>query len=140
MSSLNKDSAQELREYHVNAVTDVTGFGLLGHLKEVCENSNVSSKINFKDLLFLDGAKELAMSGVMPGGTKRNLKSVEKVVSFSDHLSETEQLLSADAQTSGGLLISMPMKDAKSYVKKVNNRTAIIGQITDKKPYLIKVH
>ena len=76
----------------------------------------------------------------MPGGTKRNLKSVEKVVSFSDHLSEIEQLLSADAQTSGGLLISMPMKDAKSYVQRVNNRTAIIGQITEKKPYLIKVH
>jgi len=140
MSSLNKDSAQELREYHVNAVTDVTGFGLLGHLKEVCENSNVSSKINFQDLLFLDGAKELAMSGVMPGGTRRNLKSVEKVVSFSDRLSEIEQLLSADAQTSGGLLISMPMKDAKSYVKKVNNQTAIIGQITEKRPYLIRVY
>ena len=140
MSSLNKDSAQELREYHVNAVTDVTGFGLLGHLKEVCENSNVSSKINFQDLLFLDGAKELAMSGVMPGGTKRNLKSVEKVVSFSDHLSEIEQLLSADAQTSGGLLISMPIKDAKSYVKKVNNQTAIIGQITEKRPYLVRIH
>ena len=140
MSSLNKDSAQELREYNVNAVTDVTGFGLLGHLKEVCENSDVSSKINFQDLLFLDGAKELAMSGVMPGGTKRNLKSVEKVVSFSDHLSDIEQLLSADAQTSGGLLISMPMKDAKSYVKKVNNRTAIIGQVTEKKPYIIRVY
>ena len=140
MSSLNKDSAQELRKYNVNAVTDVTGFGLLGHLKEVCENSNVSSKINFQDLLFIDGAKELAMSGVMPGGTKRNLKSVEKVVLFNDHLSEIEQLLSADAQTSGGLLISMPIKDAKSYVKKINNQAAIIGQITEKKPYLIKVY
>ena len=140
MSSLNKDSAQELRKYNVNAVTDVTGFGLLGHLKEVCENSNVSSKINFQDLLFIDGAKELAMSGVMPGGTKRNLKSVEKVVLFNDHLSEIEQLLSADAQTSGGLLVSMPIKDAKSYVKKINNQAAIIGQITEKKPYLIKVY
>ena len=140
MSSLNKSSAQELRGYNVNAVTDVTGFGLLGHLKEMCENSDVSSKINFQDLLFLDGAKELAMSGVMPGGTKRNLKSVEKVVSFNDHLSEVEQLLSADAQTSGGLLVSMPLEDARSYVKKVNGQTAIIGQITDKKPYLIKVY
>ena len=139
MSSLNKKSAQELREYNVNAVTDVTGFGLLGHLKEMCENSDVSVKVNFQDLLFLDGAKELAMSGVMPGGTKRNLKSVEKVVSFSDDLSEIEQLLSADAQTSGGLLISMPMEDAKSYVRKVNGQTAIIGEITDKKTYLIKV-
>ena len=140
MSSLNKNSAQELRGYNVNAVTDVTGFGLLGHLKEMCENSDVSSKINFQDLLFLDGAKELAMSGVMPGGTKRNLKSVEKVVSFKDHLSEIEQLLSADAQTSGGLLVSMPLEDARSYVKKVNGQTAIIGQITEKKPYLIKVY
>ena len=139
MSSLNKNSAQELRGYNVNAVTDVTGFGLLGHLKEMCENSDVSSKINFQDLLFLDGAKELAMSGVIPGGTKRNLKSVEKVVSFNDHLSEIEQLLSADAQTSGGLLVSMPLEDARSYVKKVNGQTAIIGQITEKKPYLIKV-
>ena len=140
MSSLNKNSAQELRGYNVNAVTDVTGFGLLGHLKEMCENSDVSSKINFQDLLFLDGAKELAMSGVMPGGTKRNLKSVEKVVSFNDHLSKIEQLLSADAQTSGGLLVSMPLEDARSYVKKVNGQTAIIGQITEKKPYLIKVY
>lgn len=140
MSSLNKYSARELQGYNVNAVTDVTGFGLLGHLKEMCENSNVSSKIKFQDLLFLDGAKELAMSGVMPGGTKRNLKSVEKVVSFNDHLSEIEQLLSADAQTSGGLLVSMPLEDAKSYVKKVNGQTAIIGQITEKKPYLIKVY
>ena len=140
MSSLNKNSAQELRGYNVNAVTDVTGFGLLGHLKEMCENSDVSSKINFQDLLFLDGAKELAMSGVMPGGTRRNLKSVEKVVSFNDHLSEIEQLLSADAQTSGGLLVSMPLEDARSYVKKVNGQTAIIGQITEKKPYLIKVY
>ena len=139
MSSLNKYSAQELRDYNVNAVTDVTGFGLLGHLKEVCENSGVSSKINFQDLLFLDGAKELAMSGVMPGGTKRNLKSVEEVVSFSKKISDVEQLLSADAQTSGGLLISMPMKDASSYVKKMNDQTSIIGHITKKKSYLIKV-
>ena len=140
MSSLNKNSAQELREYNVNAVTDVTGFGLLGHLKEICENSNVSSKIKFQDLVFLDGAKELAMEGIMPGGTRRNLKSVEKVVSFGKKISELEQLLSADAQTSGGLLISMPIKDAKSFVKKVDNQAAIIGQVTEKRPYLIRVY
>jgi selenide,water dikinase len=105
----------------------------------MCENSNVSSKIKFQDLLFIDGAKELAMEGVMPGGTRRNLKSVEEVVSFGKKISEVEQLLSADAQTSGGLLISMPLEDAKSYVKEVNDRTTIIGQITKQKSYLIKV-
>ena len=140
MSTLNKESARGLQEYNVSAVTDVTGFGLLGHLKEICESSGVSSEINFQDLEFLDSAKELAMSGIMPGGTKRNLKSVNKVVIFNEHLNETEQLLSADAQTSGGLLISMPIKDAESYIEKMNGLPRLIGHITDRKNYLIKVN
>ena len=140
MSTLNKESARSLQEYNVSAVTDVTGFGLLGHLKEICESSGVSSEINFQDLEFLDSAKELAMSGIMPGGTKRNLKSVNEVVIFNEHLNETEQLLSADAQTSGGLLISMPIKDAESYIEKMNGLPRLIGHVTDRKNYLIKVN
>ena len=140
MSTLNKESARGLQEYNVSAVTDVTGFGLLGHLKEICESSGVSSEINFQDLEFLDSAKELAMSGIMPGGTKRNLKSVNEVVVFNEHLNETEQLLSADAQTSGGLLISMPIKDAESYIEKMNGLPRLIGHVTDRKNYLIKVN
>mgnify|MGYP006105900617 FL=1 len=140
MATLNKDSAHGLLNYNVNAVTDVTGFGLLGHLKEMCENSGVSSEINFQDLEFLDSAIELAMSGIIPGGTKRNLKSVNEVVVFNKDLSKTEELLSADAQTSGGLLISMPIKDAKSYIEQMNGRPKVIGYITDKKPYIIKVN
>ena len=140
MATLNKSSANGLLNYNVNAVTDVTGFGLLGHLKEMCENSGVSSEINFQDLEFLDSAVELAMSGIIPGGTKRNLKSLNEVVVFSKGLSKTEELLSADAQTSGGLLISMPIKDAKSYIEQMNGKPKVIGYITDKKPYLIKVN
>ena len=140
MATLNKDSAHGLLNYNVNAVTDVTGFGLLGHLKEMCENSGVSSEINFQDLEFLDSAIELAMSGIIPGGTRRNLKSVSEVVVFNEDLSKTEELLSADAQTSGGLLISMPIKDAKSYIEQMNGKPKVIGYITDKKPYLIKVN
>ena len=140
MATLNKNSANGLLNYNVNAVTDVTGFGLLGHLKEMCENSGVSSEINFQDLEFLDSAIELAMSGIIPGGTKRNLKSVNEVVVFNKDLSKTEELLSADAQTSGGLLISMPIKDAKSYIEQMNGKPKVIGYITDKKPYLIKVN
>ena len=140
MATLNKNSAHGLLNYNVNAVTDVTGFGLLGHLKEMCENSGVSSEINFQDLEFLDSAIELAMSGIIPGGTKRNLKSVNEVVVFNKNLSKTEELLSADAQTSGGLLISMPIKDAKSYIEQMDGKPKVIGYITDKKPYLIKVN
>ncbi len=140
MSTLNKESARGLQEYNVSAVTDVTGFGLLGHLKEICESSGVSSEVNFQDLEFLDSAKELAMSGIMPGGTKRNLKSVNEVVVFNEHLNKTEKLLSADAQTSGGLLISMPIKDAESYIEKMNGLPRLIGHVTDRKNYLIKVN
>ena len=140
MATLNKNSAHGLLNYNVNAVTDVTGFGLLGHLKEMCENSGVSSEINFQDLEFLDSSIELAMSGIIPGGTRRNLKSVNEVVVFNKNLSKTEELLSADAQTSGGLLISMPIKDAKSYIEQMNGKPKVIGYITDKKPYLIKVN
>ena len=140
MATLNKDSAHGLLNYNVNAVTDVTGFGLLGHLKEMCENSGVSSEINFQDLEFLDSAIELAMSGIIPGGTRRNLKSVNEVVVFNKNLSKTEELLSADAQTSGGLLISMPIKDAKSYIEQMDGKPKVIGHITGKKPYIIKVN
>ena len=140
MATLNKNSAHGLLNYNVNAVTDVTGFGLLGHLKEMCENSGVSSEINFQDLEFLDSAIELAMSGIIPGGTKRNLKSVNEVVVFNKDLSKTEELLSADAQTSGGLLISMPIKDAKSYIEQMDGKPKVIGHITGKKPYIIKVN
>jgi selenide,water dikinase len=140
MSTLNKESARGLQEYNVSAVTDVTGFGLLGHLKEICESSGVSSEINFQNLEFLDSAKELAMSGIMPGGTKRNLKSMNEVVVFNEHLNEIEKLLSADAQTSGGLLISMPIKDAESYIEKMNGLPRLIGHVTDRKNYLIKVN
>ena len=140
MATLNKSSANGLLNYNVNAVTDVTGFGLLGHLKEMCENSGVSSEINFQDLEFLDSAVDLAMSGIIPGGTKRNLKSLNEVVVFSKGLSKTEELLSADAQTSGGLLISMPIKDAKSYIEQMDGKPKVIGHITGKRPYIIKVN
>ena len=139
MAKLNKDSANALRGYNVSAVTDVTGFGLLGHLKEMCENSDVSSEINFHDLGFLHSVNELAMSGIIPGGTKRNLNYVRECVSFDDQLDETQKLLTADAQTSGGLLISLPMDDARSFIKKMNGSPIIIGQITDRQRYLIRV-
>ena len=139
MAKLNKDSASALKGYNVSAVTDVTGFGLLGHLKEMCENSGVSSEINFHDLVFLNSVKELAMSGIIPGGTKRNLDYVREYVSFNDQLGETQQLLAADAQTSGGLLISLPIDDARSFIRKMNGSPIIIGQITDRQRYLIRV-
>ena len=140
MASLNRESADTLRGYNANAVTDVTGFGLLGHLKEMCDNSSVSAEINFHDLEFLPSAFELAMEGIITGGTKRNLNYLREFVSFNDNLDQTQQLLTADAQTSGGLLISLPVDEARSFIKDLNDKPTIIGQITKKQPYLIRVN
>ena len=140
MAELNKTAAEKLKKLKPNAVTDVTGFGLLGHLKEMCENSNVSSKINFSSLRFLPSVEELAFSGIMPGGTKRNLRDVKNFVSFDNTINQTQQLLTADAQTSGGLLISMPIKSAEIFVKDMNESAVIIGEIIDQKNQLISVN
>ena len=103
MAALNKNAADHLKELDVHAVTDVTGFGLLGHLKEMCQNSGISSEINFSELDFFPSVFDLAESGIMAGGTRRNLDYVKDFVSFGPDLTELEHLLAADAQTPGGL-------------------------------------
>ena len=137
MAALNKDAADHLQGLNVHAVTDVTGFGLLGHLKEMCQNSGVSSKINFSKLNFLPSVFDLAESGIMAGGTRRNLDYLKDYVSFGPDLTELEHLLAADAQTSGGLLISLPNEDAQKFVQSYGPPSGIIGNITEKSSHLI---
>jgi len=139
MSTLNKGAADALNGLNVHAVTDVTGFGLLGHLKEMCQGSGVSAEINFSDLEFLPHVRDLAESGIMAGGTRRNLDYVKKYVEFDSALSELDQLLAADAQTSGGLLISISEPDAQKYVKTFGSPAKIIGQIIQKESNLISL-
>jgi len=128
----------------IHAVTDVTGFGLLGHLREMCLASDVSAEINFRNLDFLKGVRELAEAGVVPGGTKRNLDFVKEDVNFDESLSDVEQLLTADAQTSGGLLIAMPEKSVPDYINNMDPdyfyKPVQIGMITNKTVYLISVN
>ena len=139
MARLNKDTAEMLKGYNINAVTDVTGFGLLGHLKEMCEGSNVSAEIKFSQLKFLPSVIGLAESGIIPGGTKRNLNYLKKYISFDKKIDQTQRLLSADAQTSGGLLVSMPMSEAEIFIDKTNESSFIIGRIKEVKSSIIKV-
>jgi selenide,water dikinase len=137
MAALNKNAADHLKELDVHAVTDVTGFGLLGHLKEMCQNSGISSEINFSELDFFPSVVDLAESGIMAGGTRRNLDYVKDFVSFGPDLTELEHLLAADAQTSGGLLISLPEKDAQKFVQSYGTPSRIIGHITENSSHLI---
>ncbi len=107
MTTLNRNASNIMMEVGVNACTDVTGYGLLGHLLEMTKGSNVSAAVNFNSVNFIDGSKELAYDGVVPGGTKRNFDYVKDSISFSKGIDQTQKYLLADAQTSGGLLISV---------------------------------
>ncbi len=143
MSTLNKTAAEIMNDLDVHAATDVTGFGLLGHLLEMCKASNVSAEINFKNLDFLPGVRELAEKGIIPGGSKRNLDFVNEYVHFQNSLSEIDQLLAADAQTSGGLLISLSNENADKFLDIFNSTAPFpaykIGLITKKTDYIISI-
>jgi selenide,water dikinase len=143
MSALNELASKIMVELGVKTATDVSGFGLLGHLNEICEASKVSAEIKYNDLPLLPGVNKLASDGIIPGGTKRNLSFATSFTYFHDQLTKIQQLISADAQTSGGLLISLPPDSAKMFIKKFNERSPIkaqeIGNIIKQKTNTIYV-
>ena len=143
MSALNELASKIMVELGVKTATDVSGFGLLGHLNEICEASKVSAEIKYDDLPLLPGVNKLAFDGIIPGGTKRNLSFATSFTYFHDQITKIQQLISADAQTSGGLLISLPPDSAKIFIKKFNERSPIkaqeIGNIIKQKTNTIYV-
>mgnify|MGYP001224667174 CR=1 FL=1 len=107
MVTLNKNASEVMMEIGVNACTDVTGYGLLGHLLEMCKGANLTANINFHELDFIEGSIKLAKDGIVPGGTKRNHDYFKNYIQFSDSIELFQKYLLTDAQTSGGLLISV---------------------------------
>ena len=107
MIELNRDGAEAAVAAGVTSMTDVTGFGLLGHLMEMCDGAGLSAELWFDALPWLPGAVELARRGVVPGGTRRNLEYVDAHVGWLGGFEEYERLLAADTQTSGGMLIAV---------------------------------
>ena len=107
MRALNRDASHAMTSVGVHGCVDVTGFGLLGHLRGMTRASGVGARIEFGAIPFIPGARELAEQGVAPGGTHRNLESLAADVSWDESITDIQKLLLADAQTSGGLLISV---------------------------------
>jgi selenide,water dikinase len=105
MTTLNRDAAQTAQELGLRCATDVTGFGLLGHLLKLARASGVTAVVDAAAVGYLDGARESASAGYVSGGTRRNLEWVRPHSRFVG-VDETETLLLADAQTSGGLLVA----------------------------------
>jgi len=137
MLKLNNKPSEIMQNFTINACTDITGFGLLGHLNEMCVSSNITAEINLKDINFINGVKELASKGIIPGGTKNNFKYYKDNIEFSQNIKEYEKLMLADAQTSGGLLISVPKSFSNKLLDRLNNNTkytsTIVGQMIKKK-------
>ena len=110
MTTLNKRAAEVIAagDFHVNAMTDVTGFGLIGHMREIVLASEVSIRISAQKVALLEGALECVRAGYIPGGLKNNRDFAECLVDYEDGVPEDVRTLLFDPQTAGGLLISTP--------------------------------
>ena len=134
MTTLNRAAAGAARRVGVRAATDVTGFGLIGHLAEVVKASNVSARIKVDAVPLLDGAREAAEAGTVPGGTKRNLRATTSMLDRGT-ASDTDVVLLSDAQTSGGLLVMIDTALASAFEQALEDAGAQgwrIGSIIDR--------
>lgn len=133
MTTLNDGAMQAALSNGVRAATDVTGFGLLGHLGNIVRESGVGARIDISRLPLLDRARAFAESGVVPGGTRRNLDAAT-TASWGAGITDADRLLAADAQTSGGLLLACPPANLSALLaalrKAATPAQAVIGEIS----------
>ena len=143
MATLNADAADAMIEAGAEAATDVTGFGLLGHLQSVARLSGVGAEVWAEAVPVLDGVTELAAEGLVPGGTRRNQDYYSAFVDFDPAVGATERTLLFDAQTSGGLLIVVDPAAESALVDDLRRRgtpaAAVIGRTVAGDPGRITV-
>lgn len=143
MSELNFKAAEIMQKVGVNACTDVTGFGLLGHLLEMMKASETSTTLKYDNINFLPDVTSLAAGGIIPGGTRNNFTYTKPDVTYSEKLSEVKQLIINDAQTSGGLLISVSDEKADELLKELLNKgikqATIIGTVEERREIAIVI-
>ena len=124
MTTLNAAAADLVRAADPHAVTDITGFGLVGHAREVADGAGLRAELDFAAVELLPGVRELIEAGHVPGGTRTNLELAAEYADFSGDLSEADRLLACDAQTSGGLLVALPQERARALPWPVVGRLA----------------
>ena len=143
MTTLNKAAAEVVTSspgFEVHGMTDITGFGLLGHAREMALGSKVSLRIMTSGVRLLEGALECVRAGYVPGGLKANREFAESCVEFADNVPEEIRTLLFDPQTAGGLLISVVEKDAERLVaalRKSEIDAVEIGEVVPKQKPLI---
>ncbi len=132
MLGLNRAASEAMVEVGANAATDITGFGLIGHLMTMMRASGTTARLRRANVPVLPGVIELLADGVISGGTQRNLEACASGVAWGEGVSEEDQLLMCDAQTSGGLLISLPSERVESLLDALRSRGArgtIVGEV-----------
>jgi selenide, water dikinase len=143
MSALNKQASEIMRAVGVNACTDITGFGLIGHAAEMIEGTAVGMVFHAGAVPVFDEARELAEQGMLPGGLSRNREYRRSIVEISPGVNEFQSDIIYDPQTSGGLLIAVPQEKASLLLVKLHEsgvkEAAIIGEVTDEHPGRIRV-
>jgi selenide, water dikinase len=135
MTTLNRGAAEAMLRVGVSAATDITGFGLPGHLRNMLRASGVEAVLHASAVPLLPGVAELAAQGCIPGGTRRNLEDIAADTVWDDALTELQRLLMCDAQTSGGLLISVPAARAEDLIDELAAEhtpvAAVVGSVRD---------
>ena len=134
MTWLNRDAAQVMTQVGVNAATDITGYGLIGHLLEVCVGSRVGAEIHVRDVPVLAGAREYLGRGFRPAGTMRNAEAFRNRIDV--RVDESEYTLLCDAQTSGGLLMSVSPDKVSALEQRFRDGGlfyAKIGKVTEQR-------
>ena len=137
ITTLNKTAAEIMTGFQINAVTDVTGFGLAGHSLEMAKGSNVTFEINTNELPVMKEALEMYKNGITTGVNQFNRELVEDYVEFANNLSACHKEILFDPQTSGGLLVSLPEKQGKELLSKLHdagvNSARMIGKVSSAK-------
>ena len=132
MRQLNRAGAEVMAEAGVKSATDVTGFGLVGHLLGMLRASGTAAMLRFSDVPLLPGVRELADRGVVPGGTRNNLDAFDAEIAWGPDITDEEKLILCDAQTSGGLLIAVPPASTQAVLDGLTQRGvmgAVIGRV-----------
>jgi len=144
MATLNKGAAEAMMRVGINSCTDITGFGLMGHLRGMAKASKVGAVINASDVPILPGVWDLLEQNVVPGGTFRNMNGVEDSMDWDDALTDQQRLLMCDAQTSGGLLISVTKDKVEQLLSELEisgvGTRVIVGEITAENAGRIRVN
>jgi selenide,water dikinase len=133
MTTLNRAAGEALSGHEVHALTDVTGFGLLGHLRNVTAASGVTARIWADAVPVLAAARQYVAAGIAPGGTHANWRFLADWVTYDGAVTKEEQLLLCDAQTSGGLLAAVPESQAEAALASLRSAgvgaAAVVGRI-----------